>query len=110
MSDAPFSIQPPPLPTAPDLSQYIGIASQQLNTGFSGVTDAITNAGTLKAQGLNAQADATDSTVSTLQKTASDLENEFKVEQDLETKQANQQNQAEEGSALSALGKSGIDP
>lgn len=106
---APFGITPPSLPAVPDISTYVGIASQQLNTpGFQGIVDAQTNQANVIQQNTASTVASLQGSTSLLQKTYGDLSNEFTVEQQQEDQQAEQTGTARVGAAKAANAAAGV--
>lgn len=108
-SSSAFGITPPAPPSAPDISQYISIASQQIGQGASDVNSAILNQATVQ-QGSDASLAADEQTNKTiLQKTYGDLASEFQVEQKQETAAATEKGKEQVGSTQVAAARSGVD-
>lgn len=108
MANPPLGVQPPSLPSVPDISAYIDVATKQLNPGFGDILDAVTKQGQQQAAGFQKLAADTLSGESIVQKTYGDLSNEFKVEQDIEAKQAEEIGKARIGEAKVAGAAAGV--
>lgn len=111
----PFGITPPPLPSVPDLSQYVSTASNLLkSTGQAdaetATQNAILNQGKVALEGSQATVQGLQQQQTTLQKTYSDLASEFKVEEQQAQSQEQITGSANIGAAQVAAAKSGIDP